>query len=76
MYHQYKNSKNLLGLVETKSHLLSAQEPGIIHDMLISVGDEVKQGEKLAIVEISDFDLGENLLTNLQLENQVFLTNL
>lgn len=72
LFRQYKETKNLIGIVETRSHLLSAQEPGIIREMFISIGDQVKKGQKLALVEISDFEMGQNLLTNLQLENEVF----
>ena len=66
LYSNWHIDKNYLGIVENKSHLIGAQEPGKIDKMLALIGDRVKKGQVLAMLDVSD------LKTNLQqLENEL-----
>ncbi len=62
LYYRYHIAKDLIGIVETKSHLLGAQEPGTIRNILVSVGEKVKQGQVLATLDISDLEIEKNQL--------------
>jgi len=47
-------NKKFIGIVESKSHLIGAQESGRVQNMLIAIGDQVKKEQVLAILDISD----------------------
>jgi multidrug resistance efflux pump len=70
LYYRYHITKDLVGIVETKTHLLGAQEPGTIRNILVSVGEKVSQGQVLATLDISDLEIEKNQLkeelTNIQ----------
>lgn len=56
LYFRYHIDKKFIGIVETKSHLIGAQEPGTIRNILVKVGDQVKKGQVLATLDISDLE--------------------
>lgn len=58
-------NKKFIGIVERKSHVLSVQEPGKISTLLVSIGDQVKKDQILAILDISDLKI---MLEQLQKE--------
>ena len=47
-------NKKFIGIVEQRSHAIGAQEPGRVQGMLTFIGDQVKQDQVLAILDISD----------------------
>jgi multidrug resistance efflux pump len=47
-------NKKFIGIVESKSHLIGAQESGRVQNVLIAIGDQVKKDQVLAILDISD----------------------
>ena len=47
-------NKKFIGIVERKSHPIGARESGKVQNMLITIGDQVKKDQVLAILDISD----------------------
>ena len=47
---------NLVGVVESRFHSVGAREGGRIEQMLVAVGDEVKTGQELVRLDVSDLD--------------------
>ncbi len=62
--------KKFIGVVECKSHMLSAGESGRLRSVLITIGDQVKKDQVLALLDISDLktnlDQLKDELTNIQ----------
>jgi multidrug resistance efflux pump len=56
LLYQYRISENLMGIVESKSHLLGAQESGTIRNLFVAVGENVKQGQVLVTLDLSDLE--------------------
>jgi len=54
LYFRFHIDKQFIGIVESKSHVIGSQEPGIIDNILVDVGDAVEKGQVLAILDISD----------------------
>ncbi len=54
LYRNWHIDKKIIGIVEKKSHLVSAQEAGRIQNMLIEVGEQVQKDQVLAILDMSD----------------------
>jgi multidrug resistance efflux pump len=65
LYFSWHLHKKYIGIVERKTHLLGAQEPGRIKSTFVSVGDEVKQDQVIAMLDVSDLKTN---LTNLRNE--------
>ncbi|RQW07501.1 biotin/lipoyl-binding protein, partial [candidate division KSB1 bacterium] len=55
-------TKNFVGVVESKSHLLSVGESGRLQSVLVTIGDEVKKDQVLALLDISDLKTTLNQL--------------
>ncbi|MEE4312731.1 MAG: biotin/lipoyl-binding protein [candidate division KSB1 bacterium] len=70
LFRNWHIDKQFIGIVERNSHQLGAQEAGKIQTMLGKVGDQVKKGQVLAMLDISDLtthlDQSRNELTRLQ----------
>ncbi len=64
LYLNWHVNKKYIGIVERKTHLLGAQEPGRIKSMLVSIGDEVKKDQIIAILDVSDLKTNLNNLRN------------
>lgn len=62
LYINWHVNKNYIGIVERKTHLLGAQEPGRIKSMFVSIGDEVKKDQVIAILDVSDLKTNLNNL--------------
>lgn len=67
-------NRKLIGIVESKSHLVSAGESGKIQTVLISVGDHVNKDQVMAMLDISDLktnldQLKQKLASLRQIEN-------
>ncbi len=64
------HDRKLVGIVESKSHLLSAGESGRLQSLLITIGAQVKKDQVLAFLDISDLktnlDYMRNELTHIQ----------
>ncbi|MBN1998351.1 efflux RND transporter periplasmic adaptor subunit [candidate division KSB1 bacterium] len=62
--------KQLIGVVESKSHQLSAGESGRLQNVLISIGDSVQKDQVLATLDLADLktnlDRLKEQLTSLQ----------
>ena len=56
MFYEYRTPKKYIGIVETKSHLIGAQEPGTIRNVLVSVGEQITRGQILVTLDISDLE--------------------
>jgi len=54
LYFNWHIDKKYIGIVDRKTHLISSQEPGRVHSLLVQVGDRVRSGQVLAILDISD----------------------
>ena len=54
LYFNWHIDKKYIGIVDRKPHLISSQEPGRIHSLLVQIGDRVQSGQVLAILDISD----------------------
>jgi multidrug resistance efflux pump len=54
---QWVFDKKFVAIVESKSHWLSAQESGRIDNLLVTVGNEVKKDQVLAVLDISDLKI-------------------
>ena len=57
LYFRFNIDRKFIGIVETKSHLIGAQEPGTIRNILVEIGDQVKKGQVLATLDISDLEI-------------------
>lgn len=70
LFRNWHIDKQFIGIVERKSHQIGAQESGKIQTMLITVGEQVKKDQVLAMLDISDLtnQLGQlkKELANLQ----------
>ena len=70
LFNVWHINKSYFGIVENKSHLIGAQESGKVHKLLVTVGEQVKQDQVLAVLDISDLKTGLNQLreelTNIQ----------
>jgi multidrug resistance efflux pump len=64
LFYRWHFVKDLIGIVEIKSHLIGAQEPGTIKNMLVAVGEQVKKGQVLATLNLSDLETEINQLQN------------
>ena len=49
-------TKDLIGIVETKTHVLGVQEPGIIKNILVFLGDRVEKGQVLVKLDTKDLN--------------------
>jgi len=54
LFRNWHIDKQLIGIVERKSHQIGAQESGRIQTMLIIVGEQVEKDQMLAMLDISD----------------------
>ena len=54
LYQRWHVRADLIGLVETRSHVLSAQEGGVVRSVLAPVGTRVRKGEAVALFDLSD----------------------
>jgi len=70
LFRNWHIDKQLIGIVEKKSHQIGAQESGRIQTILINVGEQVEKDQLLAMLDISDLTTHlshlKNELTNLQ----------
>ncbi|MCK5148856.1 biotin/lipoyl-binding protein [bacterium] len=64
LYFRFHIDKQFIGIVESKSHMIGSQEPGIIRNVLVEVGDAVKKGQLLATLDISDLESQISQLKN------------
>lgn len=62
MQHWYID-KTVIGIVENKAHPLSAGESGKLEKVLVSIGDQVKKDQVLALLDISDLKSNLTQLT-------------
>ncbi len=54
LFRNWHIDKQFIGIVERKSHQIGAQESGKVQTMLITVGEQVKKDQVLAMLDISD----------------------
>jgi len=54
LYFRFHIEKQFIGIVESRSHLIGSQEPGLIGKVRVEVGDAVEKGQVLAALDISD----------------------
>ncbi|MBU0713042.1 HlyD family secretion protein [bacterium] len=64
LYLNWHVNKKYIGIVERRTHLLGAQEPGRINSMFVSIGNEVKKDQVIAILDVSDLKTNLNNLRN------------
>ncbi len=62
LYRSWHIDQKFIGIVERRSHLIGAQEPGRVQNLLIAVGEPVKKNQVLAILDISDLRTSLNRL--------------
>ena len=54
LYQNWHIDKKCIGIVESRCHVIGAQESGTIQSMLTDVGESVKKGQVLAMLNIAD----------------------
>lgn len=62
LYQDWHVDQKFIGIVERRSHLIGAQEPGRVQNLLIMVGEQVKKDQVLAVLDISDLKMSLNRL--------------
>ncbi|MBN2092273.1 efflux RND transporter periplasmic adaptor subunit [candidate division KSB1 bacterium] len=65
LYQNWHIDKKFIGIVERRTHSIGVQEPGRIQNIMITVGEQVKKDQILAILDISDL---KQILNQLQKE--------
>ncbi|PIS29785.1 MAG: hypothetical protein COT43_03055 [Candidatus Marinimicrobia bacterium CG08_land_8_20_14_0_20_45_22] len=66
LFHTWQVDKNLLGIVERRTHFVGAQESGRVQTLLVEPGDKVSKNQLLAVLYMSDLKSNlENLRTEL-----------
>lgn len=71
-YFHWHIAKDYVGLTEIVQHSIGARESGIIREMLVSIKDNVREGQILAVLDTSDVDSELQLLRR-QLEESLQL---
>ncbi len=64
LYKNWHIDQKYIGIVEKKLHLIGAREPGKVHKMLPCIGEQIKKGQILAVLDISDLKTNLNQLKN------------
>ncbi len=62
VYQTYAVDADFLGVVETRTHKLSAQESGRIQNILVALGDPVSANQLLVRIDTSDLDAEQDWL--------------
>ena len=62
MYRTYAVESDFIGVVETRTHKLSAQESGRIQTILVSLGEPVNANQLLVNIDTSDLDAEQDWL--------------
>lgn len=57
IYYRFDSNADFLGIVETRTHKLGAQESGKISKIHVALGDVVKPGQVLAELDTADLDI-------------------
>lgn len=57
IYYRFDTNADFLGIVETRTHKLGAQESGKIRKINVALGDTVKPGQVLAELDTTDLDI-------------------
>ncbi|MFA4838841.1 MAG: HlyD family efflux transporter periplasmic adaptor subunit [Candidatus Neomarinimicrobiota bacterium] len=66
LFFNWHIEKNLLGIVERRTHIVGAQESGRVQTLLVEPGDKVTKDQLLAVLYFSDLKSNlENLRTEL-----------
>jgi len=65
LFHTWQVEKNLLGIVERRTHFVGAQESGRVQTLLVQPGDKVSKNQLLAVLYMSDL---KSNLENLRAE--------